>query len=415
VLTAVVVCGIARLAAAEEPAPKSAAELRAAYEVLDANFRQELSNLAFLAYGKQWPKLGELAQLWQPERPATGSLVFVAPDEYGGQAEVTIPTEPSDETQLWLDEFTKLRNAQADQLFALAQEAAEAGQLSLALAWATEAVRQNPDHAAARRVLGYELYEGQWLTPYGVRMAKSGRQWKDRFGWVRPDELARYEAGERLVDGRWISTEEVSSRRRGMQDGWQIRTDHFLVTTNDRLEAAVALASRLERLHQVWRQLFAGFHLSEREVRQLLAGGREPRQRHKPFRVFYHRDKDDYVAALVARQPRIAETLGIYFDADREAHFFAPSGLSLKVEEGDDQDAGTLYHEAVHQLFQETRPAARHVGDRANFWIVEGIATYFETLTEHVSPEAGLYYTIGEAPACDGRLLRAARRARAAG
>lgn len=398
VLLAVLACGIARFAEAEEAAPTSAAELRATYEQLDANFRRELSNLAFVAYGKQWPKLGELAQSWQPEPPATGSLLFVAPDQYAVQAELPVPSEPSEATQLWLDEFTKLRNQQADELFALAQQAADAGQLSLALEWATEAVRENPDHAAARHALGYEQYEGQWLLPYGLRMVRSGRQWDERFGWVRPDELARYEAGERLVDRRWVSAEEAASRRNRMADGWEVRTDHFLVTTNHSLEAAVALASRLERLHQAWRQLFAGFHLSDREVRQLFAGEREVRQRHKPFRVFYHRDKDDYASALVERQPRIAETLGIYFDADREAHFFA----------GDDQDAGTLYHEAVHQLFQETRPAARHVGDRANFWIVEGIATYFETLTEHADPNSGLYYTIGEASA--GRLPGARQR-----
>lgn len=100
------------------------------------------------------------------------------------------------------------------------------------------------------------------------------------------------------------------------------------------------------------------------------------------------------------RQLRIAETLGIYFDYDREAHFFA----------GDERNTATLNHEAVHQLFQETRPAARHVGHTANFWIVEGIATYFETLREHHDPTAGLYYTIGESlagrlPAAKARLL----------
>jgi hypothetical protein len=91
--------------------------------------------------------------------------------------------------------------------------------------------------------------------------------------------------------------------------------------------------------------------------------------------------------------------LGIYFDTQREAHFFA----------GDDADAGTLYHEAVHQLFQETRPAARNVAQDANFWIIEGIATYFETLAEHRDPRMGLYYTIGETSA--GRLPSARRRA----
>jgi hypothetical protein len=291
--------------------------------------------------------------------------LYVAPDQYAGE-------------ELHDERFGRQRNEYADALFALARQAAEAGQLSLAFQWATEAVRENPDHEDARRVLGYQRHGDHWLTPFAKRMIDAGKQWKPDAGWVAPDD------------------DQVDSKPE--EDGWQVRTDNFLVTSNHSLAAAADLAARLERLHQVWRQLFAGFCLSEREVRELFAGERQARVRHRPFCVYYHRDKGDYVAALENRQPRIAETLGIYFDADREAHFFA----------GDDQDAGTLYHEAVHQLFQETRPAARHVGARANFWIVEGIATYFETLSEHRHPQAGLYYTIGESAA--GRLPAARHR-----
>jgi hypothetical protein len=62
----------------------------------------------------------------------------------------------------------------------------------------------------------------------------------------------------------------------------------------------------------------------------------------------------------------------------------------------------------VHQLFQESRPAARQIGRDENFWIIEGVATYFETLTEHVDPAAGLFYTVGESNA--GRLPAARNR-----
>jgi hypothetical protein len=302
---------------------------------------------------------------WRPERPASGSLLFVAPDQYTG-----------DESRG--DQFRAERNKYADALFELAKQAAEAGQLSLAFEWATEAVRENPDYADARRVLGYEQHDGQWLTPFAKRMVAAGKKWDPRAGW--------------------IAAGDVATVPKPGKNGWQVRTDNFLVTSNHSQAAAAELAARLERLYQVWRQLFAGFSFTDREVSELFAGKREPRERHRPFRVLYHRDKDDYVASLQRRQRRIAETLGIYFDTDREAHFFA----------GDNQNVATLNHEAVHQLFQETRPAARHVGDTANFWIVEGIATYFETLREHRDPQAGLYYTIGESSA--GRLPAARER-----
>jgi hypothetical protein len=302
---------------------------------------------------------------WRPEAPSTGALLFVAPDQYTGAEAAG-------------SQFQNQRNEYAEALFNLARQAAEAGQLSLAFQWATEAVRENPDHAEARRVLGYELVDGKWLTPYAKRMIKAGRVWNPQAGWVAADDNAR--------------------ETKPGKDGWQVRTDNFLVTSNASRAAAAELAARLENLYQIWRQLFAGFNFSPAEVRELFALQRDARERHRPFRVVYHRDKDDYVAALERRQPRIAETLGIYFDDDRTAHFFA----------GDQRNTATLQHEAVHQLFQETRPAARHIGNSANFWIVEGIATYFETLREHHDPQTGLYYTIGEASA--GRLPAARER-----
>jgi len=62
----------------------------------------------------------------------------------------------------------------------------------------------------------------------------------------------------------------------------------------------------------------------------------------------------------------------------------------------------------VHQLFQESKTGARRIGEISNFWVIEGVATYFETLAEHNDPKAGLYYTIGELSA--GRLPKARER-----
>jgi hypothetical protein len=236
----------------------------------------------------------------------------------------------------------------------------------LALRWATEVVRENPDHADARRVLGYERVDDQWLTAFARRMAEQGKTWHPRFGWIGDAHVSRFEAGERRDGRRWISAEDDALRHQRIDDGWNIRTDHFLVTTNHSIEAGVDLAARLERLHQVWRQQFAAFYLSDREIRQLFAGERTARQRSRPFHVIYHRKRDEYVEALRRRQPRIAMTLGIYFDTDREAHFFADDSTEPRND-------GTLYHEAMHQLFQESRRAARQIGAVHNFWVIEGI------------------------------------------
>ena len=68
--------------------------------------------------------------------------------------------------------------------------------------------------------------------------------------------------------------------------------------------------------------------------------------------------------------PNIKITIGIYRDNPGCAYFFA----------GKDSDDRTMYHEATHQLFHESRLVAPAVGYKTNFWIVEGIAMYMESL-----------------------------------
>jgi hypothetical protein len=363
----------------------------------------------FAEYSELSTKFADLHPQWRPKPPAIGSLLFIASDEYAPVSDSSAPPRTDGK------EYANL-------LFDLAKRAAAVGQLSLAFQWATEVLRENPDQADARRVMGYEKRDGKWLTPYGVRMAEAGKVWHPKFGWLAADDVPRYENGERLSGKRWISAADDAARHNSMKTGWQVRTDHFLVTTNHSLEAAVELAARLERLHQVWRQLFAGFYMTENEARRLFAGEREPRKQVRPFRVYYHRDKRQYGDALRSRQPMIADTLGIYFDDFREAHFYAAdtsaSAQTTDHKSGDAIAASaitgprlpTLYHEAVHQLFQETKPSAKQVGALSNFWIIEGIAKYFETLREHRDPAAGLYFTIGEPDA--GRLPAARERLR---
>jgi hypothetical protein len=86
--------------------------------------------------------------------------------------------------------------------------------------------------------------------------------------------------------------------------------------------------------------------------------------------IAYFRSRQDYNDALRQMFPNIAMTVGVYVESTHRAYFFA----------GDDADDRTLYHEATHQLFHESRPVAPDVARQANFWIIEGIAMYMESL-----------------------------------
>ncbi len=94
----------------------------------------------------------------------------------------------------------------------------------------------------------------------------------------------------------------------------------------------------------------------------------------------YFRTRDEYVATLRPMQPLIDKTIGYYSFDNHTAYFFA----------GEEENDGTLFHEAAHQLFHETRPVSRDLARKNNFWIVEAIACYMESLTVHEG-----YCTVG--------------------
>jgi hypothetical protein len=312
--------------------------------------------------------------------------IAVAPDVYNGAVVAT----PDVKT--------------AQRYFDRAKQAADEGRVSEAITLATRAVAIDPNHAAARRVLGYERDGDRWLTPWQAERVERGEQWDPRFGWVRQADVPRLERGERRVGGDWLSADAAAKRTERIEDGFQVRTDSFVVTTNHSLEAAAALAAELEGLRQAWRQVFAAYVLPERQVRQLFAGQRDAPQPGRAMQVYYHRSKEGYVEHLRRRQPRIADTNGIYFDVIRQAHFFHDAG---RGGEGGQRGANgrggpnraTLYHEGVHQLFQESRRTATGAGKNANFWAIEGVACLFEGLTpqtaEGLAPRTAGGGTIG--------------------
>src|SRR5262249_34999292 len=152
--------------------------------------------------------------------------------------------------------FLEFRRAQAEKLFELAQTALEAKQYPLAYELARETVRENPDHEAARRVLGYRKHADRWVLPETARRLDAGQVWSEQFGWLPASQLPRYEQGERFYRGRWISADEDAKLHNNIRNGWNIETEHYNVVSYYSLEEGVRLATRLESLYDAWRQVF---------------------------------------------------------------------------------------------------------------------------------------------------------------
>ena len=271
----------------------------------------------------------------------------------------------------WNAKLWKLRGDYALTCYEMSRRAIRSGRAGLAFVLVLDAIQANPDYEPARRLLGYQKYHDQWHTLYEVRKLRSGLVWNEKFGWLPKAHEHRYADGERYSDGRWISAEDDAQRHSDIRNGWKIESEHYLIHTNSSLDAGVALGLKLERLNRLWQRLFIRYYASAADVESLF-DGRFRRPVGAPLRhnIVYYRDRDDYNRALSPSTPNVKMSLGYYWDKPRCAYFFA----------GKDSDDRTMYHEATHQLFHESKLVAANVGCKTNFWIVEGIAMYMESL-----------------------------------
>ena len=304
--------------------------------------------------------------------------VPVLPDEAGSLAPPEgAPAEVTD----WLERLAALRRGHADELYELARRALRVRRASLALELVLAAAHANPDHESVRRILGFQEYRGRWVSPFEAAKLRAGQVWHERFGWLPRAHVERYEQGQRLHAGRWITAEADAKLHEDIRNGWLVETEHYTIRTNHSIQAGVQLGVKLERLHRLWRQIFIRFYASEAHVVALF-DGRARRQRIEvpKFRVVFFRDRADYNRSLRAAMPNVAMSIGVYVEQTQRAYFFA----------GEDYDDRTLYHEATHQLFHQSRAVAPDVGRLANFWIVEGIALYMESLHRE-----GDYWVLG--------------------
>lgn len=280
----------------------------------------------------------------------------------------------------WHARLDKLRRDHSAWLFSTARRAVRSGQAGLAFDLAMSALGVDPNYEPARHLFGYQKYSDRWRTVYEIKKLRTGNVWSERFGWLPEAHLRRYEEGQRFWNGRWISAEEDARRHHNIRAGWVVETEHYKIRTNHSIEAGVALGVKLERLYRLWQQLFVRYYASQADVVALFDGRIKLSPAQRRHKIVYFRDREDYNRALRARMPNIDKSIGAYVEQTGRAYFFP-----------DEKDGErTLYHEATHQLFHESRPVVPGVGRAVNFWIVEGIALFMESLRQ----EDG-YYVLG--------------------
>jgi hypothetical protein len=312
------------------------------------------------------------------------------PTRFTPLPEVVIARPQQKVVEPWRKSLSEIESRSAQDLFTLAQRAAKTDPPSYSLAslCLRGVIDRWPDHPEARRLLGYVPHEGGWAKPFAVGQLKLGLVSHPTFGWVRADWVPHLDRGElpaptpkRGQSARWLSAAEADRLRANWSPPWYINTEHFEIQTNVTMAEAITFGRRLEAFHDLFMALFADI-LGENLplVRRFKNPATTGEIGYKPHSVYYFGSKTEYVDYLSPKQgSHIAKTLGFYpppksgGSRRMTAYFFRDPDGQLPV-------TATLYHEVSHQLLFETAGSNAYTRNVGNYWVFEGLGTYFETV-----------------------------------
>lgn len=375
------------------PAPRDNGEigrrLRADYRTI---LEREAAALNRVASSRPAAEADEIRRLIEPPGPINGPTSFVPLPESTGVKGHGLANRPAT-SSAELPEVRAARDAAAKSLVRLANQAAlvENARYDIASLCLRAVIARDPDHQESRRLLGYVPYEGGWATPQAAENFKGGLVLDETFGWVPSDWLPHLRDG--LLPGvisrgrpiPWLPADAANALRDSIQHGWIIKTEHFEIRTDVPLAEAVRFGRRLEALNDAFFLNF-GDLVGEKlpMARRFRDPGRAPSTKDdgKRHSVFYFADKQEYVNYLRPSEgPDIVNSLGTYLPAKKgqpqsagRSYFFRDDGGQIDV-------LSTLFHEASHQLLFETLPPTRQEANSGNYWVWEGLGTYFETFT----------------------------------
>jgi len=288
--------------------------------------------------------------------------------------------------------LVEIRARAAAELFDLAQLAAKSDSPQYAIAGMClrAVLERQPDHKEARRLLGYVPHRGGWARPFAVAQLQKGNVDHPIFGWQPADWIPHLDRGElpapltpRQKKTRWLPTAEADRLRADWQPPWKFATEHFEIQTNVPLSEAISFGRRLEAFHDLFMALLAdilgeNLPLIHRFKNPALTG--DGQFGTKLHQVYYFASKDEFVEHLrPTKGPEIADSLGFY-DPPKSgrgrvpAYFFRDPAGPIPV-------TATLYHEVSHQLLFETAGPNAYTKNVGNFWVFEGLGTYFETVS----------------------------------
>jgi hypothetical protein len=319
------------------------------------------------------------ARLPRPSTPDGPTRIIPLPD-------VVAPRPPVQQSA-GEKRAAEILSRSASGFFELARRASKADPPRYALAGEClrAVVERQPDHAEARRLLGYVPYEGGWARPFAVEQFRKGLIDHPVFGWVKADWKPHLERGELPSPPsrgkvRWLSAAEADRLRAGWKPPWQIPTEHFEIQSNVPLAEVISFGRRLEAFHDLFMALMADVQGDSsplaRRLRDPHLTGDPPTKRHT---VYYFASRDEYLDYLRPTYGANVERSIGFYDPPKSSTGRNPAYF-FRDPDGDLPVTANLYHEVSHQLLFETAGPSRYTQNTGNFWVFEGLGTYFETV-----------------------------------
>ncbi len=171
-----------------------------------------------------------------------------------------------------------------------------------------------------------------------------------------------------------------------------LETPHFQILSSADETFTRRVAIDAERFYWAWTQMFFPLWEGSTSVDRSIAildknetvadrAGKLPplKSARSRMKIVVFADAAQYQAALVRDEPGVARSTGYY--SDKLNTTFVYGGIAP---ENEADATATRYHELTHQLFREATFSTlrqRSPGETRDFWLVEGIAGYMESLT----------------------------------
>ena len=320
---------------------------------IERDFGHELQEIA------QWCRENKIPERVDPtldlylNRDLGRQYIFSAP---------TLPMPPIGEglAGQWQKKINEANTAHGARIFELARKASGDDAGAIAFQLLHEVLHHDRDHVAVRKMLGHVKKDDGWRVSSDSIRVRTAKTNHDIIKWPKNSYL-------------------------------RVLTPHFEIESNADEERTRFLARQLERTHMVWRQVFFEYWSSSAAVKRWIQGKGAARMSSKRFRVVFFVNRNSYLKHLAPLVRGVEVSTG-YYNSDQEVSYFY---------DGDDRAMDTWRHELTHQLFRESGRANKQAFEKQFIWLDEGIATYFESMTDF-----GCYVTLG---GFDARRLQYAR------